>query len=227
MRRGQDVSIVGFSHNRLRVYVGAVFAATMLVLSVACYAGPSKRIDGSSHESFTTSHTDLIRSLSPGDQTRLVLAETVIRAAATPKPANPSTASPSLVPLEAVRGELDGKTFSEILALAKTKRTAVRVGFISEPGIEERAAAVVTLSGRFPGCNARGNLRDRGQEIPCDEVGSYLRDGLKVPCGAFVAISIQDGPSPDGMLALLSDLSAHGFTAVGSVGFVRECDRDR
>jgi len=227
VRRGQDVSIVEFSRNRLSGHVGAVFATTMLVLSVACCAGSSKRIDGSSPESFIASHTDLMRSLPPGDQTRLVLAETVIRAAATPKPGNPSPASPGLAPLEEVRAELDGKTFSEILALAKTKKMTVRVGFISEPGIDERAAAVVTLSGGSPGCTARGNLEDRGQEIPCNEVGSYLRDGLKIPCGAFVTISVLDGPSPDGMLALLSDLSAHGFTAVGSVGFVRECDRAR
>jgi hypothetical protein len=198
----------------------------MLVLSVACCAGSSKRIDGSSPEPFIASHADLMRSLSPADQTRLLLAETVIRAAATQKPANQSAASPSPVPLEVVRGELAGKTFSEILALAKTRKTAVRVGFISEPGIEDRAAAVVMLSGGSPGCTARGSLQDRGHEIPCNEVGSYLRDDLKIPCGAFVMISAQGGTFPDGMQALLSDLSAHGFTAVGSVGFIRGCDRD-
>lgn len=32
--------------------------------------------------------------------------------------------------------------------------------------------------------------------------------------------------SPGGVLLLRSDLSALGFTAVGSVGFVRECDRE-
>ena len=167
-----------------------------------------------------------MRSLSPADQTRLLLAETVIRAAATQKPANQSAASPSLVPLEVVRSELAGKTFSEILALAKTRKTTVSVGFISEPGIEGRAAAVVMLSGGSLGCTARGNLQDRGHETPCNEVGSYLRDDLKIPCGAFVMISAQGGPFPDGMQSLLSGLSAHGFTAVGSVGFIRECDRD-
>lgn len=72
-----------------------------------------------------------MQSLSPADQTMLVAAEMMICAAATPKVGNDSKTTPSLVPLDAVRGELDGKSFSEILALAKTKKTAVRVGFIT------------------------------------------------------------------------------------------------
>jgi hypothetical protein len=127
-----------------------------------------------------------------------------------------------------VRGELDGKTFSEILALAKTKKaTVVRVGFTSEPGIEEHAVAVVTFGGQSPNCTVRRNPQDLDQEIPCNQVGSYLRDGLKIPCGAFVRISVPGAAPGDGLEGLFDDLSVHGFMSAGSVGVIRDCDRDR
>jgi hypothetical protein len=196
----------------------------LLIALLAC--SQTVRIDASSRRSFIASHTDLVQSLSPADQARLVMAEMVIRAAATPKTGSQPTApNHSIVPLEAVLGELDGMTFSEILALANTKKTTVRAGFISEPGIEDRAVAVVTLSEESLRCIVRRTLQDPGQETPCNEVGGYLRDGLKIACGAFVGITIQGGPPRDGMLALFNELSAHGFTSVGSVGFIRECDR--
>ncbi len=92
------------------------------------------RIDGTSPASFTESHRRLMRSLSLGDQSRLMLAETVIRAAATPTPgAQAPGAVPDMVPLEAVRGELNGRTFDEILQLSKSKGIKVKVGFITQP----------------------------------------------------------------------------------------------
>ena len=99
---------------------------------------------------------------------------------------------------------------------------------LSRTAPDSESSAVVTLSGKSPGCTARSNLQDPGQEIQCNQVGSYLRDRLKVPCRAFVRVTVQDGPSRNGMLAVFNDLSAHGFfTVVGSVGSIRECDHDR
>ncbi len=118
-------------------------------LVVAC--SPPMRIDGRSHESFVATHAGLVQSLSAADQARLMAAEMMICAAATPKGGD-STANPSLVPLEAVRGELDGKTFSEILALARTRKATVRVGFIT--GHASDPAADLEESKRI--CEAQG-----------------------------------------------------------------------
>jgi len=102
------------------------------VLLSAC-SSDSVRIDGTSPVSFAESHRRLVRSLSLADQTRLMLAETVIRAAATPEQA-PGT-RPEIVPLEAVRAELNGKTFDEILQLSKSMDIKVKVGFITQPAL--------------------------------------------------------------------------------------------
>jgi predicted ATPase len=94
------------------------------------------RIDGTSPASFAESHRRLVNSLSLADQTRLMLAETVIRAAATPKPSGQAPgAQPEIVPLEAVRAELNGKTFDEIIQLSKSVHTKVKVGFITQPAL--------------------------------------------------------------------------------------------
>src|SRR5437762_10606567 len=82
----------------------------MAALLTAC-ASDTVRIDGTSPASFAESHRRLMRSLSPADQTRLLLAETLIRAAATPNPtAQAPGALPEIVPLEAVRAQLNDKT---------------------------------------------------------------------------------------------------------------------
>ena len=107
----------------------------MAALLSAC-ASDTVRIDGTSPASFAESHRRLMRSLSPADQARLLLAETVIRAAATPKPpAQAPGALPEIVPLEAVRAQLDGKTFDEILQLSNSLDIKVKVGFITQPAL--------------------------------------------------------------------------------------------
>src|SRR5262245_56212552 len=96
----------------------------------ACVTAPL-RIDATSPETFAESHSRMMRSLSTADQTRLMLAENIIRVAATPAQASGSQAE--IVPLEAVRTELDRKTFAEILDLSKTKKVNIRVRFITQP----------------------------------------------------------------------------------------------
>lgn len=127
------------------------WAAAVAVLLVGCTQ--VVRIDGSSHQSFVASHAHLVQSLPPADQVRLRAAEMMICAAATPKTGNESTTNRSVVPLEAVRGELDGKSFSEILALAKTKKTTVTVGFTtghaSDPATElQQSKRICEAQGR-------------------------------------------------------------------------------
>src|SRR5437763_3131720 len=107
----------------------------MAALLTAC-ASDTVRIDGTSPASFAESHRRLMRSLSPADQTRLLLAETLIRAAATPNPtAQAPGALPEIVPLEAVRAQLNGKTLDEILQLSKSLDIKVKVGFITQPAL--------------------------------------------------------------------------------------------
>jgi hypothetical protein len=91
----------------------------------------SVRIDGSSPEAFEQTHAKMVRSLSPVDRIKLEAAELMIRGAAGLKS---SDGSLTPVPLSAIRGELDGKSFKEIWALGGTKKgITVKVGFITEP----------------------------------------------------------------------------------------------
>jgi len=89
------------------------------------------RIDGSSPEAFERTHAKMVSSLSPVDRIKLEAAELMIRGAAGPKS---SDGSSTPVPLSAIRGELDGKSFEQIWALGgKKKGIIVKVGFITEP----------------------------------------------------------------------------------------------
>lgn len=106
----------------------------LLAALVSACASDAVRIDGTSSVSFAESHRKLVHSLSLADQTKLLLAEAVIRAAATPtRVADAPGTVPEMVPLEAVRGELNGKTFNEILQLSKSRDIEVKVGFITQP----------------------------------------------------------------------------------------------
>ena len=103
------------------------------VLGGACAHDPV-RIDGTSPASFTASHRRLIQSLSPADQTRLTMAEMIICAAAMPKPAGPGPPA-DLPSLQAVRAQLDGKSFKDILQLSKSLKVTINVGFTTPPDL--------------------------------------------------------------------------------------------
>src|SRR5947209_8084782 len=112
----------------------------LLAATLSACANSKVRIDGTSSESFAESHSKLMRSLSPSDRVRLSLAEAIIRAAATPKPVEqPPTVPPAMVPLEAVRSELNGKSFDEILQFSKSLNVKVGVGFVVEPSSNNRS----------------------------------------------------------------------------------------
>ena len=108
------------------------------ILSLRAHsADESLRIDGTTTETFRVSNAALLESLVPADRVQLVLAEQIIQAAASPKksddfvPLDPGAAN--FVPLEAVRLELNGLTYHEILQLSRSKHVKVKVGFITEP----------------------------------------------------------------------------------------------
>jgi len=106
-----------------------------VVVSLLCGCGADvTRIDGSSDVAFRASHAKLMQALTQPQQVQLVLAEQIIRAAATARPsqvANPGSAE--LVPLEAVRSELNGMSFNDIVELSRSKHITLKVGFVSEP----------------------------------------------------------------------------------------------
>jgi hypothetical protein len=113
----------------------------LLILIALAVAGASHsadelptRIDGTSDARFRASHAALVESLTPGERVQLLLAEQIIQAAATPprdRSSDPTRAH--LTPLLAVRSELDGLTFGEILELSRTKKAHLDVGFVTEP----------------------------------------------------------------------------------------------
>jgi hypothetical protein len=107
--------------------------ALLAALVCAC-AHDHVRLDGTSPASFAASHRRLVESLSPADQTRLMVAEIVICTAATPGPVTLGV-PPQVVPLEAVRTQLNGKTFKEIVRLSESLHVTVKVGFITKPDL--------------------------------------------------------------------------------------------
>lgn len=103
----------------------------------------------------------------------------------------------------------------------------VRVGFLSEPGIEKRAVAVISIWDKSPTCTVRKNPRDPGRDIPCEQVGGYLLDDLKIPCGAFVGTAAEGRFNLEGYRALINGMSSEDFDSAGSGGVIRRCGRDR
>ena len=111
----------------------------LLAAALTACASSEVRIDGTSPEAFAQSHRKLVQSLSLSDQARLTVAEIVICAAATPKPVGPApTVPPAMVPLVAVRSQLNGKTFAEILQYSKSLDVKVDVGVVTQPSSNNR-----------------------------------------------------------------------------------------
>jgi len=120
-----------------RVLAGSGLAAS-LMLAASC-ATNAPRIDGTSDQSFNTTHRQLLDSLSPENSIRFVLAELVYLSRfdcarpQTPIPHQPTLneVSGGMTSFVACRRELDGKGFADILRLAK--QGSVKVGFMTEP----------------------------------------------------------------------------------------------
>ena len=74
-----------------------------------------------------------------------------------------------------------------------------------------RASAMVTLPESGVGCAVKRSSFDSAREVPCREVGSYLRDSLKLPQGATVAITALGQASLDAIAALTNELYVHGL----------------
>jgi hypothetical protein len=86
------------------------------------------------------------------------------------------------------------------------------------------ASAMVTVSDDHTACTVRRYGETPGSSVPCDQVGSYLRDKLNLSAGASVGITATGKVSPDAVTAISQELSAHGLkvAAVLRVGFISE-----
>ena len=86
------------------------------------------------------------------------------------------------------------------------------------------ASAMVTVSEDHAACTVRRYAERVGSSVPCDQVGTYLREKLNLSPGASVGISAIGKVSPDAVATISRDLSAHGFkvAAVLRVGFISE-----
>lgn len=74
-----------------------------------------------------------------------------------------------------------------------------------------RASAMVTVSESGVGCTVKRSRFDTAREVPCREVGSYLRDNLKLAEGATVGITALGKASPDPVPAVAHELYEHGL----------------
>jgi len=106
-------------------------------------------------------------------------------------------------------------------------QASLRVGFIAEPGCFEHSSVRVTLGDQQPDCSVQGTPQEPGHEMPCKEVGAYLRQVLNPPRGAVVGVTVRGTLSRDSAIALFDDLTAHGFEAGGSECFISEPGGER
>jgi hypothetical protein len=83
---------------------------------------------------------------------------------------------------------------------------------------------MVTISDKRTDCTVMRMDANSGHNVPCDEVGAYLRDNLHVGSGAFVGIAVTGKVPPDAQAALSKDLSMNGFKVAGviRIGFITE-----
>ena len=98
--------------------------------------------------------------------------------------------------------------------------TASGLVFITEPGCLKRATVLVTLTQGSQICTVRTPSEGSSREIPCLEVGGYVRRILKPPQGTIVGIKAHTGVARDAATAVFNSLRAFGFEAGGSQCFV-------
>jgi hypothetical protein len=102
----------------------------------------------------------------------------------------------------------------------------IRVGFITEPGCLERAVVVVTLAGDPQRCTVQASPAASPLQMPCREVGAYVRRTLNPPAGAIIGLKYQ-GLSHAGSAALSDGLERHGFESGGTECWVGKRAVDR
>jgi hypothetical protein len=111
-------------------------------------------------------------------------------------------------------------------AVAKSA-SVPKVGFITEPGCETRAVALVTLTVRAPGCSVEAPRGGRPQDMLCQEVGAYIRRTVNPPRGAIVGILFEGGFSEQVFATLSNGLTSHGFESGGTACWVSKPSGDR
>jgi hypothetical protein len=80
---------------------------------------------------------------------------------------------------------------------------------------------------RLQGCSVQQTPEDQSLKMPCQVIGTYLRQKLKPSRGSIVGLSVRGEPTADTMIELYKDLSAHGFEAGSTECFISERDGDR
>ena len=86
------------------------------------------------------------------------------------------------------------------------------------------AAATVTLRDSRADCSVRPRRGQADSQVPCDELGRYLRDTLTLRSGDSVSVAVLGRVKPEAVTAVSNELSAHGFKVAGvlRVGFITE-----
>jgi hypothetical protein len=92
----------------------------------------------------------------------------------------------------------------------------------------DSANVFVTFHVKSTQCNVRKGLYATRHELPCEDVPSYVRDGLKLPVGATFAVSDLGNTHGLEIAALISVLEASGYRSVGSIrAFILEPEPKR
>jgi hypothetical protein len=102
-----------------------------------------------------------------------------------------------------------------------------KVGFITEPGCQTRAVALVTITVRAPGCSVRAPPGGSPQDMLCQDVGAYIRRTVNPPRGAIVGILHEGGLSEQAIAALSNGLTSHGFESGGTACWLSKRSDDR
>jgi len=102
-----------------------------------------------------------------------------------------------------------------------------KAGFITEPGCETKAVALVTLTARAPGCSVEAPRGGPPQDMLCQDVGAYIRRTVNPPRGAIIGILFQGGFSEQVFATLSTGLTSHGFESGGTACWVSKPSDDR
>jgi hypothetical protein len=87
----------------------------------------------------------------------------------------------------------------------------------------DNAGAAVSMF-RDNGMCRVGKPAQRGEEIPCNELGKYLRERMKLQAGSTVAVAVSMDLDKTSQDRLIGEMSRFGYIVVGPmrIGFITQ-----
>jgi hypothetical protein len=87
----------------------------------------------------------------------------------------------------------------------------------------DNASAAVSMF-RDNGMCSVGKPAQRGEEIPCDELGKYLSERMKLQAGSTVAVAVSMDLDKTSKDRLIDEISRFGYIVLGPmrIGFITQ-----